>query len=249
MSSARRVLLVTTMCLAIAAYNLWALGGFINGALDPVYAFTSEYAALNQPTSLLFRVSDAVSAGFMVVGATVGLRWFVGPRFTLTTQSMGLPRFAQLDLVFKKWGRRRWWRLVWGLILVFAFATLVDAAFPMTCSPSLTHTHCALPSDIMHETASIVANTATITATLLSALLLRGTRTRAAIATLAVIHTITALYTGIVSLFDATYMMGITQRVSLVALAVWAMLWTYETCVAGTAPHPSVAGRGGVTSG
>lgn len=136
---------LTIAALLYLGLPLEALSGF---PLDPSSSYLSELAASDQPTSLLFRSTDLVAGGFVVLGCLL-LRG----------------RGGRSD-------RRRTATLL--TLAVFGLGTIADVVFPMACAPSAS-ARCAAADvagrlgtvHMLHTASSMVALTAAATAAVL----------------------------------------------------------------------------------
>lgn len=188
-------------CCACAAvlYSLWVLGTWLNPALDALNGYVSEQAAVDQPSSWLFRSGDALTGILTATAAVVALR------------SGG--------------GRAR---IGWGGLALFGVATALDGAFtPMACA-SFADSGCAvrelvgaLPiTHALHELTSSFAGIAVLVG--MGGLAHAGIGpparwgwTWCAVTGLATVLTLVALWIGIGA--------GVAQRVQLAGIATWLM--------------------------
>lgn len=111
MTDDRRSTLLARAALVLAAlaYSSWVVE-ILTGSPLPVHrSFASELAALDRPAATTVRLMDAVSGALVLAALALGRR-----------------------LVRSR--RQRWIAL--GL-LAFGVGTVADAAFPMSCAPSL----------------------------------------------------------------------------------------------------------------
>jgi|GEM_PF-1650478 len=139
-----------------------ALVGF---PLNPAEAFQSELAAADQPTRMLFAVTDGFAGAAAVVAAV--LLWWAGRRRPAVPGGRG---GALLE------------RVVPVPLLLFGLGTVADVASPLPCAPSV-DAGCAdadglASAGTAHSITSLVATTALILLALLLAWLLAGTRRR-----------------------------------------------------------------------
>ncbi len=125
--------------------------------LDPAVAFQSELAASDQPTRVIFALSDGFAGVAAVVAA--GLLW---------------------------WGRSpadtRWARLAPIPVLLFGIGTIADVLSPLPCAPSV-DAGCAAAdgaasAGTAHSVTSLIATSALIALAVLLAGLLIGWRRR-----------------------------------------------------------------------
>lgn len=154
--------------------------------LDPAVAFQSELAAVDQPTRLLFALTDGF-AGVAAVVAAVLLWW-------------GRARDATLLE-----------RLAPAPVLLFGVGTVSDVLSPLPCAPSV-DPGCAEADGLAsagtaHSVTSLVATTALIGLAVLIAALLVGMRRRAVPVSLAwwlpvVLYVATSLANAALSLAD-----------------------------------------------
>lgn len=88
-------------------YASWVLQGWVApDGLDPVRTYASELSATDQATSWFFRSADVLAGLLVGAAAALALRARPGAR------------------------------LGWCALVVFAAATVADAAFPLSCAPS-----------------------------------------------------------------------------------------------------------------
>jgi hypothetical protein len=190
------------------AYSLFLLTPVLGATLDPATSFVSELAAIDQPTSAVFRVVDGV-VGLVLV--------LVGIHLATRTRRLS-PRWAGAALA------------------LFGMATLLDAVLPMTCAPSAEPVCAAaeagrsVTSFGLHEVTSVSANLAAIVAIfLLAAARFRrrpegGPSTPAGRVFLGALTVVVA--TGIVVVLNDTVgsglepVVGYVQRVQVLALSV-----------------------------
>lgn len=210
----------TTVMIAVITalvYSSWVLGPWLNPNLDSVNAFASELGADGQPFAWVFRLADIVAAiGFIAVA------WLAYPKW-LRRVSISRSRAAWLDTLP---------HLVWLSVVLFAGATLLDAAFPMPCAESqIPHSvalspQCRTTSMLVHETASILVGVGTIAATALSTWMFCAYQlpNRFAIAATAASHIALTAYTGIDSFLHWPGK-GLSQRGAIVALVLWWVIY------------------------
>lgn len=97
----------------IYASVIWeALLGY---PINPAVSFLSELAAKDQPEGWIFRLTDAISGGLIVIGTALVMA--------------GRPR----------WGRLQW--ILAGSLLLTGIGTVADAASPMDCAESVPQCH------------------------------------------------------------------------------------------------------------
>ncbi|WP_269854245.1 DUF998 domain-containing protein [Streptomyces sp. RPT161] len=97
------------LLLGAAAYTAWVLEVVLATGLDPLQAYLSELAAVDQPLGGLFRATDLLAGLAVLIGSCCGL--------------LLLPR-------------RRWATTGWAALAVFGAATAVDSRLPLSCAPT-----------------------------------------------------------------------------------------------------------------
>lgn len=192
-------------------YAAWVLEVFLLSDLDPMVSYVSELSARDQPTSRLFRTTDALAGIATALGAVLAQRL---PRV----------RWPHLGVVG------------WGALAGFGFATLADAFFPMACAPSVDAV-CARQEQAgdlgmahtVHTLTSVSAGLLLLVAVVaLSLLGVRAMGRRQAIPLVALGAVVVAgfLWTLIevaASTLDAerSGLLGVAQRVQLGAASAW----------------------------
>lgn len=189
------------VAIGCVVYSTWLAEEWINPTLPAWRSFVSELAAIDQPNSLIPRVGDALAAICAAIAARFG------------------------------WRSRAFTRQACVLLWAFALFTLLDAIFPMACAPSLSPV-CAAGDEAgtlglshnVHTVTSSLANAATLGLAGWWLVRHRGRQgARQLAATLgAAAHILTAAVTGGLALAHSD-LAGIFQRVSLLALMVWAL--------------------------
>ncbi|MFN8107655.1 MAG: DUF998 domain-containing protein [Nocardioidaceae bacterium] len=106
--SRRRSLVIGCFYLAALTYSTWVIAPWVGSELSPRTSFVSELYAEGQPFAHLFRLSDAI-AGVSLVAAM---------------------------LLWRAPGTPAWWRVGRWSIAGFGLSTVLDATFPMSCTPS-----------------------------------------------------------------------------------------------------------------
>ena len=145
------------LLLAAIAYTGVPWEALVGFPLDPAQAFQSELAAVDQPTRLLFALTDGI-AGVLAVVAAVLLWWG------------------------RRGSRTRLERLVPIPIALFGIGTVADVLSPLPCAPSV-DAGCAEADGLAsagtaHSITSLIATTALILLALVIVGLLIGTRRR-----------------------------------------------------------------------
>lgn len=129
------------LLLAAVAYTGVPWEALVGFPLDPAQAFQSELAAVDQPTRLLFALTDGVAGLLAVVAA--GLLWW-GRQGSMTVLE----------------------RLVPIPVLLFGIGTVADVLSPLPCAPSV-DAGCAdadglASAGTAHSITSLIATTALI---------------------------------------------------------------------------------------
>ena len=104
----RRSLIIALFYVAALAYSTWVIAPWVGSELSPRTSFVSELYAEGQPFARLFRLSDAFA------GATL-------------LAAMWLWRAPATPA---------WWRVGRWSIAGFGLSTMLDAIFPMSCTPT-----------------------------------------------------------------------------------------------------------------
>jgi hypothetical protein len=210
---------------AAVLYSAWLLSYALPTRVGTVDAYVSELTARDQPYRLLYVACDAF-AGLLAIGVAA----YAGraERF----------RNAPGDVIG-----------AWLALGVFGLATVLDVAFPMDCAPSVTaacHTAESLgrvsASHEIHSGTSTVAYAAIL---LNMALVCRSERRapgtwprlgRAA----GPLTLVTAVSTAVVlALVPSGEWVGIPQRVSVLAVAVWLVALGRAGALRTAAPDPA----------
>jgi phosphotransferase system glucose/maltose/N-acetylglucosamine-specific IIC component len=192
---------------AAVLYSAWLLSYVLPTRVGTVDAYVSELTARDQPYRLLYVACDAL-AGLLSIGVALAA--------VRTEQA----RRAPADVVG-----------AWAALGVFGLATMLDVTFPMDCAPSVTaacHTAESLgrvsASHEIHSGTSTVAYAAIL---LNMALVCRSERrapgTWPRLGRVAVpLTAVTAVSTAVVLvLVPVGEWVGVPQRVSVLAVAVW----------------------------
>jgi hypothetical protein len=202
--------------LAAALNCVFLLARPLGSTLSPVGSFVSELSVPGQPAAVVFRVADLLG-GLLLIGFAVGARQGSAGRARAG-------RATERDRRERSAGRARagWW----GVVAV-GLLSLVDAAWPMRCTPS-TDAACAaaersagLPGALLdvHSLAGIASVLAAVAAMLLIDLPQRPELGRAcAAATVVLGAAISACY-----LFGLPGV-GAVQRVQLLVWSGWVAL-------------------------
>jgi hypothetical protein len=107
-SREHRSVIVALFHLSALTYSTWVIAPWLGSELSPLTSYVSELYADGQPFALLFRASDAL-AGTALLTAM---------------------------LLWKPPRSPAWWRLGRWSIFGFGLFTILDAAFPMSCTPT-----------------------------------------------------------------------------------------------------------------
>ncbi|MGN7133084.1 DUF998 domain-containing protein [Rhodococcoides corynebacterioides] len=218
------------MVLAAVVYSGWPLELLVHSPLDPTRSYLSENAALTQPHSALFRTFDVVAAVLVLVCVAGTRNW-------------------------ARWSR--WWRAAAALLAVFAVSTVVDAAFPLRCAPSLNPRCSAAQAEgslgighSVHSVASSVALGAVVLSALASAVALarsparRRARVPVRVSTvLAAVLVLISVVMTAAALADSHPMglpagAGVVQRVQTVLIAVYLGAWLWFARRVSESPRP-----------
>lgn len=204
--------------IAAILYSAWVAAGFLDPHLDPVTSFVSELTADGRPNARLFRVTE-VCAGlaFMATGALLVRR-----------------------------RRRLGWQVAGPSVLLVAFGlfTLLDAMAPLACAPTVDaacrSAELAGEVPLRHTAHSVTSSLAGGVAALAVAWLWwtrrDGGRWHVATTALGVVHLLAAGWSLIEVAEWGIGFMGLTQRLSLLALAAW---WVLFVSTSGAAtPQP-----------
>ncbi len=105
----RRRAAAVLLLLGALAYTAWVLEVVVSTGLNPVEAYVSELAAVDQPLGGLFRATDLVAGLLVLAGAVTAL-------FTLE--------------------RRPWATAGWAALALFGAATALDSRLPLSCAPT-----------------------------------------------------------------------------------------------------------------
>lgn len=104
----RRRAVIALFYLSAAAYSTWVIAPLVGSQLPWQTSFVSELYGEGQPFAHLFRASDALAGTALAIAMLI----WAAPRTPA------------------------WWRVGRWSILGFGLATILDAIFPMSCTPS-----------------------------------------------------------------------------------------------------------------
>lgn len=93
---------------AAVLYLTWLVEPLVGGGLDPVRSYVSELSADGQPWARAFRAGDALSGGL--------ISWWAISRARAASGALAIAG--------------------WVGLAVFGVATVADAAFPLSCTPT-----------------------------------------------------------------------------------------------------------------
>ncbi len=115
---------------AAVLYSSWLAAWHLNPEHDAVTAYVSELAAHGEPFSHLFRALDAVAGAAVVVAGALTLRSARGGGARDDRGVAGSPRLRLASLApFVPF-------VPFVLLVVFGFATVIDAFLPLSCTPT-----------------------------------------------------------------------------------------------------------------
>jgi hypothetical membrane protein len=196
------------LVVAALLYSSWLLSYALPVNVGTVDGYVSELPARDQPYRWIFAGSD-IAAGALVLA--VGIAGAV-----------------------KDWRAPWWLRAAWWALAVFGLFTVLDAAFPLDCAPSVTQAcHDAEQnwtvsgSHRIHAVTSVVSYVAIIAHMGLAAWGERRRpglwpglgRSAAPLAAVMLVSTLTVL-----ALVPTAKWIGVPQRVSVACVALWLVL-------------------------
>lgn len=188
--------------LGCVCYSLWLGQPWFNPNLPLWTSFVSELAATGQPSALLMRTGDTLTALWATIAAAAGWK---------------SRAFSRVSCI-----------LIWG----FALFTLLDVVFPMACAPSQSAACAAGDAagtlglrHSIHVVTSALANAATFALAGWWVWQHRCTRDGLAFAATlcAAAHIVTGLVTGTLAVATSAAT-GVFQRLSLLTLLAWVLL-------------------------
>lgn len=212
-------LAAVTAAVAAVCYSSWLFGWVANPEHKALTGYVSELAIPGEPFSLVFRGLDAATGIAITVASVIAI---VALRRRGRDEAGAAPRR----------GDSGGWRITgpFVLLIVFGVATLFDAIVPLSCAPTsdLACTAAAkageLPlSHTLHEVTSTAAGAAASVAMAWwwLAQRRRGGRLVAFGTALVVVH-LASLGLELADIAGVGFgVLGATQRVSLLALALW----------------------------
>ncbi|MFF3066510.1 DUF998 domain-containing protein [Oerskovia sp. NPDC057915] len=209
--------------------------------LDPARSYLSELAALDQPTSALFRGTDLASGALVVAGLTV---LGVAHRRRRAT---GRPAASLVQRV-----------TFWALV-AFGLATMADALLPLDCALSVGS--CAAREEAGHLSAAHHAHTFSSVASGISSFVasagivwLARARRRTPLGVSArlagSLGPVLGIVTGTIGMFGSPLPLGtgIAQRVQIVAFSVVLVLAVQVLRIPQRSAHPREGGSAEVAN-
>lgn len=225
--SCRRSIALAAFLLFAGAllYNNWVLSAAYNPGLPAASAFVSEYSVPTQPNSEIFRAMDVASGVLILVAA-----FMIGIHRHLLRVSGYVTRYLAAP--------EGWSMVAWAGTVLFAVATIADAAFPMTCAVSTLSAAeadappCVGPLALAHDVTSTAAGMGAIIAVCATLVMLgryygrvwRGSAMMWALCVLALCHIACASYTFVGALTPGLPFTGYVQRAAIGSLSLWAVL-------------------------
>lgn len=211
------------LCTAAALlYSVWILYPLVNRELHPWTSFVSEYFVADLPGATVLRTVDGV-AGVVLAGVAA----FSYAR--LRTLWRALPNGARGTQPAREVtsSRNRTAVRVWCAGLgVAGLATVVDAVNPLVCAVSLS-AECAAAEKagtlpLQHQVHLFSSGAAGLgfVAAMIATLVL-STRTDRLVRVLSWVGIVLIVFSGIDALVPQLPTHGISQRLSMVAIAVW----------------------------
>lgn len=236
-SPARVGRLVATARLLLVAAALLYLGVVVEAVagwpLDPVSSYLSELAALDQPTSTLFRSMDLAAAIFVVGGLAL------------------LVIAYRRDRADGGAAASRAQRVVFWALLTFGAATMIDALLPLDCALSVGD--CAAREDagdvsLAHQAHTFSSVTAGLSSFVVSAgvVWLARARRRTLLGFTArlagALGPVLGVVTGAIGMFGSPLPVGtgIAQRIQIIAFAVVLALVVPVLTLRRPGPSPSI---------
>ena len=199
-------LLRPVLVLAALVYASWLLLLITNGEPDPVTSYVSEGGIPGAPGRLTYLAGDAIAGLALLIGAVLpGWPAVRSGARAVTTGRVALG--------------------VWGA------GTLVDAAFPMSCSatadPACAVGGAASAGDLVHAAASSTANLALLV-TVVALTIAVTSLSRGLAAIVVVLWVGSSVTTLIFELTHANYGLGLWQRGLLALTTAWLLALAFE---------------------
>lgn len=219
---------------AAVFFTVWLGARWINPGLDPITAYVSELAAQGQPFAHLFRTADAIAAVALVSACAI----VIARHRRASRAAPAVRDRPDSMLVALRTGDdtgRPWIRDVpFALLALFGLATLLDAFSPLSCTPTA-DLACRIADEAgtvplphrIHEVTSSIAGTFAAIAMMWTVWFTRGghapTLLRTAGTALAAVHLVALAWSlvEIAQLSIGVGVLGLAQRISLLALVCW----------------------------